>query len=361
MPSSEDIPDTQRSRIEAVAKAAAAWREPDHPPREEAVEVTLEAPNRFTEEAMTFAINQQMDQLAPHALEDWVGGHWAEAPQTVGVLNAGNIPLVGLQDLLAVALTGHDYLGTVSSKSPHLLPGFVDALKEHDPAWPASFAEAEALFQRADAIIATGDDETVDWVTKQCEAHGIPADRRLLRGHRYSVAVIDGEEDDDDREHLAEDALLHEGYGCRNVAIVWAPRDLPPDPYLNALALFRGLFPVHPEVPGTLQMQQAFLEATDQSHAYGEGLEFLVSRGEPEPQRPGHIRWAEYDSLDEVRDWLADHDDQIQLVTARPQVAEQLEASVQTAALGSAQRPELDWQPDDRDTLAFLDVLADSA
>ncbi len=356
----ETLPARQRTRIEAVAKAAAAWCEPDHPARADAIEATLDAPNRFTEQATTFAINQQMDQLTPHALQDWLGGHWADAPQTVGVLNAGNIPLVGLQDLLAVVLTGHNYVGSVSSKSPHLLPAFVDELKTHDPDWPATFDEAEALFARVDAIIATGDDETVDWVTEQCDAHGIATDHRLLRGHRYSVAVIDGEEDEDDREDLAEDALLHEGYGCRNVAIVWAPRDLSPDPYLNALARFRGLFPVHSEVPGTLQMQQAFLEATDQSHAYGEGLEFLVSRGEPEPQRPGHIRWAEYDTLDEVREWLAAHDDQIQLVTARPEVAERLGPAVPTAALGSAQRPDLDWQPDGKDTVTVLDALGEA-
>jgi len=357
MPEHEVLPPPQQARIEAVAEAAAAWREPDHPPRAQAVEATLDAPNRFTEQAITFAINQQMDQLTPDALADWVGGHWAGTPQAVGVLNAGNIPLVGLQDLLAVVLSGHDYIGTVSSKSPHLLPAFVDELKAHDADCPVSFGEAEALFARAHAIIATGDDETVDWVAGQCAAQGIPAERRLLRGHRYSVAVIDGEEDEDDREDLAEDALLHEGYGCRNVAIVWAPRDLSPDPYLDALALFRGLFPVHPEVPGTLQMQQAFLEATDQSHAYGEGLEFLVSRGAPEPQRPGHIRWAEYDTLDEVRDWLSAHADRIQLVTARPQLGDQLGAAVPTAALGSAQRPGLDWQPDGKDTLAFLDAI----
>lgn len=358
MPSAEDRAPDQSTRIEAVAQAAAVWRDPDHPPRAEAVAATLEAPNRFTEPAMAFAINQQMDQLEVNALHAWVEGHWVETPHTVGVLNAGNIPLVGLQDMLATILTGHHYLGTVSSKSPHLLPAFVASIKAHASALPASFMETDTLFSRADALIATGDDDTMAWATAQCEAHAIPAGRRLLRGHRFSAAVVDGQEDEDDREDLAEDVLLHEGYGCRNVAIIWAPRGCSPDPYLDALALFRGVFPVHPDVPGTLQMQQAFLEATDQSHAYGEGLEFLVSRGAPEPQRPGHIRWSEYDTLDEVRRWMAAHDDRIQLVTARSQVADQLAPSpVPIASLGTAQRPALDWQPDGRDTIAFLSAF----
>jgi hypothetical protein len=359
MPSVNSTVPHQSALIDAVAQTAAAWRDPDHPARTEAVAATLEAPNRFTEPAIAFAINQQMDQLDAEALHAWSGGHWTETPRTVGVLNAGNIPLVGLQDLLATILTGHHYLGTTSSKSPYLLPAFVASTKEREATLSASFETAETLFPHADALMATGDDETMSWAASQCEAHGIPSGRRLLRGHRFSVAVIDGQEDEDEREDLAEDALLHEGYGCRNVAIVWAPRELAPDPYLEAFALFRGLFPVHPEMPGTLQMQQAFLEATDQSHAYGEGLEFLVSRGVPEPQRPGHVRWTEYDTLDDVRDWMAAHDDRIQLVTARSQIADQLaDSSAPVAPLGTAQRPALDWQPDGQDTIAFLAALS---
>lgn len=354
MPALDDVPTAQRARIDALADVAAAWRDPDHPPRAEAVAATLEAPNRFTEPAIAFAINQQMDQLTPAAMSEWAAGRWAPTPHTVGVLNAGNVPLVGLQDLAAVLLTGHAYLGSVSSKSPHLLPAFVDALRARAPSVPAEFAAAEALFERASALIATGQDDTIAWGADQCAAHGIAPARRLLRGHRYSVAVIDGDESDDDREDLAEDALLHEGYGCRNVAIIWAPRDLPPDPYLDAMALFRGLFPVHPEVPGTLQMQQAFLEATDQSHAYGEGLEFLVSRGAPEPQRPGHVRWAEYDDLKAVCEWIDAHSDRIQLATARPALADRLDLPVPVVPLGQAQRPPLDWRPDGVDTVAFL-------
>lgn len=351
------ISSEQQVRIAAVAQAAEAWREPDHPARAAAVEKTLEAPNRFTERALSFAVNQQMDLLTEEALEAWIGGRWTEAPRTVGVLNAGNVPLAGLQDLLAVLLTGHAYVGACSSKSPYLLPAFVDEMRQIHEALPARFVEAEALFDEGEAVIATGSDETADWVRTQCAAHGIPEPRRLLRGHRYGVAVIDGNEDEDERAGLAEDALLHEGYGCRNAALIWAPRDLEPDPYLDAFARFRGMFPVHPDMPGALQMPQAFLEATGQSHAYGEGLEFLVSRGAPEPQQPGHVRWAEYDTLDEVKAWLEAHASEIQLVVARDAVAERLATDVPMEPLGEAQRPALDWQPDRVDTVAFVETL----
>jgi len=357
MPTSPSMSLTQQTVIEAVTAAASNWQDPDHPPRAEAVSATLEASNRFTEPAIAFAINQQMAELSASALQEWGGGCWSQHPLRVGVLNAGNIPLVGLQDLLAVLITGHAYVGALSSKSPHLLPAFADEIQQHAPDVPIAFEDADLLFQRVDALIATGQDDTIEWAAAQCEAHDVAPGRRLLRGHRYGVAVIDGQESEDEREQLAEDMLLHEGAGCRSVAIVWAPTGLNPDPYLNAMALFRGVFPVHPDMPGTLQMQQAFLDATDQPHAYGEGLEFLLSRGAPEPQRPGHIRWTEYDVLDRVSDWLHKHEATVQHVAARDQLVRQLDAPNTVASLGTAQRPALDWQPDGRDTIAFLAAL----
>ncbi len=341
--------------VEAVARAAVAWRDPAHPARAGAAAQSLEAPNRFTEEALAFAINQQMHALRREALYAWIGGRRARTARTVGVLHPGNVPLAGLQDLLAVVLTGHRYRGALSSKSPYLLPAFAEEVRQEGAGdVPVASAEAEALFAGAQAIIATGNDETRAWAEAQCEAHDIPPARRLLRGRRYAAAVIDGHESEDEREGLAEDVLLHEGYGCRNVALLWAPAGLSPDPYLKALAAFRGVFPVHPALPGALQMQQAFLEATDQPHAYGEDLEFLVSRGAPDVQRPGHLRWTAYDDLDEVRDWIEAHRGRLQLVVARSSLAERLPASLPLTPPGTAQRPPLDWQPDGCDTVAFL-------
>ncbi|MDX1545486.1 MAG: acyl-CoA reductase [Rhodothermales bacterium] len=341
-------------RFGAVVRAARAWRDPAYPPRAEAVARTLEAPNRFTEEALAFAINQQMNLLRPRALQAWVDGRQASAPCTVGVLNAGNLPLVGLQDLLAVLLTGHRYYGAVSSKSPFLLPAFVEEVRRHDAALPARFAEVEGVFEEADAVIATGSDETRGWAEAACERHGIPPARRLLRGHRYAVAVIDGHETEDELEGLAEDVLLHEGLGCRNVALVFAPDGLAPDALLEALAHFRAVFPPHPETPGSLAMQKAFLAAVEQPHAHGDGLEFLVSKGVAEVQPPGHLRWTGYTDLEEVRAWLEARAEQLQLVVAREAVGRRLAAPVATVPPGDAQRPPLDWRPDGIDPVDFL-------
>ena len=316
---------------------------------------TLEASGSFTEEAVAFAVNQQMALITPDALERWMPAAPAEEPRGVGVLNAANVPFVEMQDFLAVLLAGHAYIGSVSSRSPALMPAFARELMELVPDAPIEFVAAAELFARCDAVIASGSDATAEWVSGQCDAHGISPKNRLIRGHRYSVAVIEGHESAEELERLAEDALLHEGFGCRNVAVIWAPAGQSPDDILDAFARFRGVFPAHPATPGRLRMQQAFLEAMNRPHGYGEGLEFLLSKGDPVAMIPGHIRLAEYESLSEVVSWLKDHRSGLQLAAARQGLHDELEeAGVPLAALGEAQRPPLDWCPDGVDVMAFL-------
>lgn len=350
------MPDRRRL-IDAVAKTAAAWRDPDHPPRRDAVEKTLEVSDAFTEEAVAFAVNQQMALLTEDALRHWAPDSSAPRPRDVGVLNAANVPLVELQDFLAVLLTGHRYFGSLSSRSPYLMQGFARELAEVTTVLPVTFVDASELFDVADAVIATGSDETAAWVQEQCDGHGIAPRDRLVRGNRFSVAVLDGHESADELERLAEDAMLHEGFGCRNVAVVWAPESSSPDALLEAFARFRGVFPAHPATPGRLSMQKAFLEAVNVPHGYGEGLEFLVSKGDPEPLTPGHVRWSEYGHLDEVLDWLARSRDSIQIVVARQALHGSLDAGISLVVPGEAQRPPLDWCPDGSDTMTFLTEL----
>jgi hypothetical protein len=119
------------------------------------------------------------------------------------------------------------------------------------------------------------------------------------------------------------------------------------------MARFRGLFPAHEDTPGTLQMQQAFLEARDEPHAYADGLEFLVSRGAPEPQRPGHVRWAESDGLDTFRSWLADHEEEVYAVVSRRHLHDQLPDRRPLRTPGGLHVPPLDDE-EGREVVDFL-------
>ncbi|MDE2769685.1 MAG: hypothetical protein OXI44_00690 [Bacteroidota bacterium] len=341
--------------ISVLVQTAGAWKSSTYEQlRSNVVKKTLTAPNTFTEEAIEFAVDQQMDGVTEAALSDWIGHRKIKGRCRVGVINAGNVPLVGLQDLLAVLVCGHSYVGVVSSKSPHLLPAFVNTLLDQGADINAEFVDQDEMWGKADAVIATGSNEAIAQIEVLAGRQGLTPDKCLFRGNRYGIAILNGLESENDLDGLALDVLLHEGMGCRNVALIMVPAGLEPDDCLKHFAEMRGVFPAHPSTSGRLSMQQAFLTATGQPHAYGDGLEFLLSKGAPEVQAPGHVRWVEYRDQDEMVRVIGALRDEIQCIVARSELREQLPSSWNVGSFGSTQTPALAWRPDKRDTIEFL-------
>lgn len=345
-----------QSRRAAIAEVAADWRSPDHPPREAAVEKTLEAPNRWTEEALDYALNRWMQRLTVEALDQWMKRTNGDSSTTVGVLHGDAEPLEGIRDAVAVWASGYAYLGHVSEASPALLRAFAEAVTEEASSVNASFASRTEVLGRATAVMAQPDRGDTEEFHEECDTHGIPVARRLARPPVHATAVLDGHERKGTCDRLAEDLLIYEGGGHRRLALLWAPQDLSPDPYLEAMARFRGAFPVHPDTPGALEMQKAFLEAQDEPHAYAEGLEFLVSRGTPEPRPQGHIRWTEYDTLDDVGTWMQDSRESFYKVVARDSLHDQLPDNWSVRTPGGLHVPPLDDEEGEA-IIAFLRSL----
>ena len=329
----------QSARIQAVAEVAAAWIDPDHPTRQEAVASTLSAENRFTEEALAFAINHRMASLTTETLRDWLGGRIAASPKSVGVVNEAGAPFEELVEWLAVVLTGHHYSGTLPENSSYLLPAFTREVQSKNSSISSEFIGSDRFKAGFSAVIAK------EKISNSVRESGI------------GVAVIGGGESEEERMGLAEDVLLYEGMGCRSVALIWAPRGINPDPFLEAFAVFRGVFPAHPQTPASLKMKQAYLQAVGASHAHGEGLEFLVSRGEAEFQEPGHVRWVEYDILDEAIDWINREGKSIQWVAAGSRLLNRIRPQLAVHPLGESHRPAIDWRPERCDIIEFLCLL----
>ena len=356
-------------RAEVLASVAQAWRQPDHPPREAAVQELLRGENTYTAEATAFALNQLMASVTPDALRDLVEEARAEEGTSkerhavnqrnaadhdspIAILEHGAAtPTSGVRELCVLALFGVSTSSVVPARSPALIPSITRSLQDafdeaggtwnvrHTMAAEAAEWETEAERETDEAPPPFNVPHNLDLdpctlaVTEAsgsiCEAierrneSGAPI-HHLARPSTQTIGVIDGSEPEDARQHLARDALLHEGVSPRCLKILWAPRDLTPDPILEAMAEFRGVVPAHDATPGALEMQRAFLEAIDQSHAYATGLQFLMSRGNPEAQQGAHLRWVEYNTLDEVGDWLADQPQEILHLVARRPLHERL-------------------------------------
>lgn len=330
------------TRCEAISRVTNRWREPEYSTRREAVDATLEASNRWTQEALNYALNRWMQGVTTEALSRWLGEKVSSGAAVVGVLHGESDPLDGFRALLAIVAHGYDYVGHVPDASPELMPAFVGDLAEHIPELELEFSSREGVLGQSSALVAQPKWESLESLRAECDDYDLPADRALIHPERYAVGVLDGQEGTEQRDRFAEDLLLYEGGGHQRLAILWAPRDLEPDPYLQAMARFRGAFPGHPDTPGALEMKKAFLEARDEPHAYAAGLEFLVSRGEPEPQSPGHFRWVEYDDLEDVKKWLDGQTERVSAIVARETLHDQLLDSRPLRTPGDLHVPPLD-------------------
>jgi len=193
----------------------------------------------FIDHACTQIATQFLDE---EKLVNWVKRYSVadepDYPKKVGIVMAGNIPLVGFHDFLSVFIAGHDPVIKLSSKDDILLPFLTDCLKQWAPQLEKNITFANML-RGADAYIATGSDNTARYFEYYFSKH--PS---IIRRNRTSVAVIDGTESMAELEKLADDVHLYFGLGCRNVTKCYFPEAYDYLPLLEAFGKY-GFFADH--------------------------------------------------------------------------------------------------------------------
>ncbi len=266
-------------------------------------------------------------------LEQWLAAYPAlpaARSKNVGVIMAGNIPLVGFFDMLCVLAAGHTCYYKPSSKDTALVDYVVSLLREA-PVY-------KYTGQPLDAVIATGSDNTRRRFRDMYR--GIPA---LLRGSRASAAVLTGGEGDAETEGLARDIFSYCGLGCRNVSHLLLPRGYD----LSGIAAALGRH----HTPGAKYLsnfRQRAAVLRMQGAEFLEGAFFLLREDEDFPAAISEITYQFYDLTEEVSFWLAAHDGEIQCVVGHgldhPRAVE----------FGRSQYPALTDYPDGVDVMEFL-------
>jgi hypothetical protein len=150
-------------------------------------------------------------------------------PKTVGIVMAGNLPLVGFNDLLCVFITGHTAVIKPSTKDTVLIKHAVQKLIEWDAAAASQLTFAENL-KGCDAYIATGSNNTARYFDYYFGKYP-----HIIRRNRTSAAVLDGTETQEELSRLADDIHLYFGLGCRNVTKLYVPQGYDFIPLLQAL------------------------------------------------------------------------------------------------------------------------------
>lgn len=160
-------------------------------------------------------------------------------PKTVGIVLAGNIPLVGFHDFLCGFLSGHTIKLKLSSKDEILLLYIIRLLGEWEPEVLEKIQVSERL-NDCDAYIATGSNNSSRYF-EQYFSH-VP---HIIRKNRTSVALLTGKETPDELQLLADDIFMYYGLGCRNVTQIQVPKDYDFVPLLQSFEKYSNLINHH--------------------------------------------------------------------------------------------------------------------
>lgn len=180
----------------------------------------------FIPQFIHYALDAWYSALSEDKVEQWLTKYKdalsePRQPRKIGLILAGNIPLVGLHDILCVLVSGHTALVKPSSKDTRLIKFTVESLHATTPHLRSRLRIVENRLTEFDAIIATGSNATAQ-IFKQYFSR-VP---HIIRHSRTSIAVVTPEDDEAVLEALADDVFLYFGLGCRNVSKLYLPENL---------------------------------------------------------------------------------------------------------------------------------------
>lgn len=191
----------------------------------------------FIPEFIDTAVKNIVDNfLQKDLLSKWVAHYHLDdnvTPKNVGIVMAGNIPLVGFHDFLAVFITGHKQTIKLSSKDDVLLKFIIQKLQDFNKEIKEYISIAPML-KGCDAYIATGSNNTARYFEQYFSKYP-----HIIRSNKTSVAIITGNETPDKLEKLSDDIHLFFGLGCRNITKMYFPKNYDFVPLLKAFDKYK--------------------------------------------------------------------------------------------------------------------------
>ncbi|MEO6168221.1 MAG: acyl-CoA reductase [Chitinophagales bacterium] len=260
------------------------------------------------------------------------------SPQTVGLIMAGNIPLVGFHDLLCVLLSGHKALIKLSSKDNILLPWLLEKLFETDDSWRSKITFGE-LLNGMEAAIATGSNNSSRYFNYYFAKYP-----HIIRKNRGSVAVLTGNESKKALQQLGSDIFSYFGLGCRNVSKLMVPQDYTFDFFFESIEPFHKVID-HSKYKNNFDYNLTLLMMNKEPHFNNN---FLMLREDERIVSPvAMLHYERYTNKQNLEEKLAVSEHEIQCITGEKYIP-----------FGKTQSPELWDYADNIDTIKFLSSLS---
>ena len=284
----------------------------------------------FTEVNMFQALDTIAVLLNKDVLLHWLDTYTFNVKsRNIGVIVPSNIPLVGFNDFLSVLISGHVFIGKLSSSNNILLPFVANILCDIDSRFRKYITFSDDL-SCIDIVIATGSDNSADFFNY----HYAHCSKVIVRKNRTSVAVLSGLESLLDYRGLARDISMYFGLGCRNVSKIFIPRNFDWTTFIN---VFQDChYHLNDHYIDNLNYQKTFLKMTGIDFTSIDYLIFVESGNLS--GSVGLVNYEYYDNIVHLSEKISIDSDAIQCVVSN------MEIFHGAISFGQAQTPTLyDW------------------
>lgn len=300
----------------------------------------------FTKDFLLNALLALGKSLKEEKLTQWIGNYKhkladSNGDKTIGVVMAGNLPLVGFHDYLCVLFSGNKLKAKLSKDDSQLLPLLHQILSAFEPELEEKADFTLEKLADFDAIIATGSNNTARYFEYYFGKYP-----NIIRKNRNGIALLNGKENQAELEALADDVFLYFGLGCRSVSKLFVPRNYNFDNLFAAFDKYRFLAYHHKYVNNYEYNKSIYM--LNKIPYFDNG--FVLIKEDAQFSSPISVIYFEYyDKPEALIKNLSRQKDKIQCVVSKENSPE-----LETIPLGKAQQPELFDYADGIDTMNFI-------
>lgn len=263
--------------------------------------------------------------------------------QTVGVISAGNIPAVGFHDLLCVLMSGNNLQIKLSADDTALMKFIIELLIETESLFKEKIVVAEKI-KNVDAVIATGSNNSARYFEYYFK--NIP---HIIRKNRNGVAVLIGNETNEELKNLGEDIFAYFGLGCRNISKVYVPQNYSFNTFFESIETFGKEMMEHNKYMNNYDYHNAIFLLEQIPFLTNN---FLIVKEDVSIASPVSVLHFEfYDDKEGLKNKLESNCDKIQCIVSKEK---HLGNEIN---LGNAQHPSVSDYADGVDTLEFINSL----
>ena len=298
----------------------------------------------FTNDMVQSAFYGIIKMLNENQLRQWLESYdksidVENISKDVGVIMAGNIPAVGFHDFLCVLLSGHKAVVKTSSDDALLIPSIAELLISIDESFSDRIHILQTPRSKYDAVIATGSDNSARYFEQYFGKYP-----NIIRKSRTSVAILTGEETEQEIEGLAKDLFTYYGLGCRNVSKLLVTGNFDPQKLIGAIIKKSEFLKNNAKYQNNIDYNKSIYIIN--KVPFLDGGTFLFKEDQSLHSPISVTFYEKFNSIDEIDRYIERNNDEIQCV-----VSSQICRSV---PFGEAQNPKVWDYADKVDTMKFL-------